>query len=124
VESLLNFDNGESDAITEVMGGAASIVGAKPQIHRLLTGRFPELPLARLESSLPHDLYFVLGRVSRTDPMERYASALMIDVRPVLESRPLEARRHWLPVTGGHLVVQFDKMRLDLCRIWKRTLPE
>jgi serine/threonine protein kinase len=89
-------------------------------LHRLLTGRFPEHPLARPESPLPHDLYFVLGKALRPEPTERYASvdALMMDIRAVLESRPVEARsgdawyrtrkfarRHWLPVTAAAAVI-------------------
>jgi hypothetical protein len=89
-------------------------------LYRLLTGQLPELPLKRLESSLPQDLYFVLAKALRPEPMERYASvdALLGDVSAVLESRPVEARagsawyrsrkfarRHWLPVTAAAAVI-------------------
>lgn len=88
-------------------------------VHRLLTGRLPELPMKHVDPSLPHDLYFVLAKALRPESMERYASvdALMGDVRAVLESRPVEARagsawyrsrkftrRHWLPMTAAAAV--------------------
>jgi serine/threonine protein kinase len=91
-------------------------------LYRLLTGQFPEFPLARLDSSLPQDLYFVLGKCLRPEPMQRYASvdALIGDVRAVLESRPVEARsgdtwyrmrkftrRHWLPVSAAAAAILF-----------------
>jgi serine/threonine protein kinase len=91
-------------------------------LYRLLTEQVPVFPLARLDSSLPQDLFFVLGKCLRPEPMERYASvdALVGDVRAVLESRPVEARsgetwyrmrkfarRHWLPVSAVAAAILF-----------------
>src|SRR5262249_10300783 len=101
----------------------------------LLTGRSPHardndttsmdeaictLDPAPLSSQLPRDLNLVVRKALKKDPLERYATvdAFGDDLKAVLESRPVAARRadawyrtvkfvrrHWLPLAAAVAVI-------------------
>jgi len=77
-------------------------------------------PPSRLNRELPPDIDFILGKVLRKEPEERYESVegLAEDLRAFLEWRPVRARsgnawyrmrkfarRYWAPVTAGTVAV-------------------
>jgi serine/threonine protein kinase len=77
-------------------------------------------PPTTLNPKLPKDIDYVIGKVLRIDPEERYRSvdAFAGDIRALLESRPVQARsedmwyrtrkflrRYWMPMAAASMVV-------------------
>ena len=77
-------------------------------------------PPTILNPALPSDLDYIIGKVLRTEPEERYRSvdAFASDIRALLESRPVQARsgdrlyrmrkflrRYWMPMAASSMVV-------------------
>ena len=77
-------------------------------------------PVIRLNTELPRDMDYVIGKALRAEAEHRYRSVdeFATDVRAVLERRPVQARagdtwyrtrrylrRYWIPVTAAALVM-------------------
>lgn len=97
----------------------AGAAQTREQIFAAICEQEPESP-SRLNPELPRDLDFILGKVLRKEPEERYATvdALAEDLRAFLEWRPVRARsgnawyrmrkfarRYWAPVLAGSVAV-------------------
>lgn len=107
-------------------------------LYDILTGRSPHktalekesieeaictvdpVSVTKLNPALPRDLDYVMRKVLRKEPAERYATvdAFADDLRAILESRPVKVRssdasyrmrkflrRHWIPVAAAALVM-------------------
>jgi serine/threonine protein kinase len=84
-------------------------------------------PPTTLNPALPSDIDYIMGKVLRTEPEERYRSvdAFASDLRAVLQSRPVQARsgdtwyrarkflrRYWIPMAAAIMVVASLSMGL------------
>jgi tetratricopeptide (TPR) repeat protein len=66
---------------------------SRPEIEAAITERAP-LPASKVNRDIPKDLDYILAKVLRKEPAERYPSvdAFADDLRAFLESRPVRAR--------------------------------